>query len=130
MIEVVAKIFAGHLVNKREEENSWIDSMLSEYSEEDRSKFDMRFEERKKTVGMGYTSWLFALQYAYIGAWVRLAFFILTLGGFMMWHLMDAILMPLIIASANRKIKMKIIDEILEENLPEDLEAGVPEPAV
>jgi len=72
--------------------------------------------QRKKSVALGYLGWMMGgMHYIYVGSWIKQLFFWGTLGGLLMWWMLDVFLMFMIVAKANQKIAFTLIQELYEE---------------
>lgn len=60
-----------------------------------------------RNTATAYIFWIFGLHYAYLGKWATLLLFWITIGGFGVWMIIDAIRMPFLVRSVNGETKAK-----------------------
>lgn len=86
----------------RNELSNWPVNRQHEFLEE--------YSRKKKSVGLAYLLWLLlGWHYAYVGKWGLLALYILSVGGFFVWMLIDIFRMPGIIREYNRDLATKTL---------------------
>lgn len=115
LIRLIGRSIGRKIVKNWEDGNKQIEGLVSGLSESQRVKFDDLVKERKKNVSTAYLCWIFyGSHYLYTGKPVKQLMFWLTFGGLFAWWFLDLFLMAFVVDSANRKIKMQIIEELLE----------------
>lgn len=85
----------------------------SDLSAEQQQIFDDEFTRRKRSVGTAYILWFFlGWHYAYVNKWALLLLYIITLGGFAIWAIVDLFRIPKIIADYNNTLAVEILRDI------------------
>ncbi|WP_185249134.1 TM2 domain-containing protein [Chryseobacterium bernardetii] len=75
--------------------------------------FISEFERRKKSVGISYLLWfLLGWHYAYLKKWGWLILYILTVGGFFIWAIIDLFRIPKIVEQYNNDLALEILWDI------------------
>ncbi|WP_312171480.1 TM2 domain-containing protein [Chryseobacterium sp.] len=75
--------------------------------------FISEFERRKKSVGISYLLWfLLGWHYAYVKKWGWLILYILTVGGFFVWAIIDLFRIPKIVEQYNNDLALEILRDI------------------
>ncbi|WP_185145549.1 TM2 domain-containing protein [Chryseobacterium shandongense] len=75
--------------------------------------FISEFERRKKSVGISYLLWfLLGWHYAYVKKWGWLILYILTVGGFFIWAIIDLFRIPKIVEQYNNDLALEILRDI------------------
>ena len=86
----------------RNELSNWPVNRQSEFLEE--------YSRKKKSVGLAYLLWfMVGWHYAYVGKWGLLALYILSVGGFFIWMLIDIFRVPGIVREYNRDLATKTL---------------------
>lgn len=98
------------------EEADDLEAMIANLSPAQKELYLKEYELQKKSIFTGYLFWMTGLHYAYTGQWIRLVFFLGTLGGIFYWWAIDGLLMFHVIGKYNRKISKEIIFNLPDEN--------------
>jgi len=69
-----------------------------------RAEFWAEYNSGAKTTTVGYLLWLIGLHYLYVGKLGTEILYLITLGGFFIWAIIDFFRMPSIINEYNRKV--------------------------
>lgn len=90
-----------------------IQKKFRELNSEQQRVFIEEFERRKKSVGVSYLLWfLLGWHYAYLKKWGWLALYILTVGGFFIWAIIDLFRIPKIVEQYNNDLALEILRDI------------------
>lgn len=112
LVEIVAKLLAAPIkrsIKNGYEEAQDIHAMVENLPAIEKQEYDKQFQERKKSILLGYAFWSFGIHYLYTQQWFKFVFFIGTLGGLFVWWMLDGILMYHIVGQYNRKISKDIL---------------------
>lgn len=113
--ELIARLVARRIVDQWKDETAQIKSITSEFSPGVLSEYNRRLSTRKKSMAMGYLSWMMMSHYLYTGKWLKQVIFWGTLGGVFLWWFLDMFLMYFVVDSYNRSQAFAVIEELLEE---------------
>lgn len=90
-----------------------IQKKFRELNSDQQRIFIDEFEKRKKSVGISYLLWFFmGWHYAYLNKWGWLILYILTLGGFFIWAVIDLFRIPTLVARYNNDLALGILRDI------------------
>ncbi|WP_185145428.1 TM2 domain-containing protein [Chryseobacterium sp. 5_R23647] len=90
-----------------------IQKKFRELNSEQQRIFISEFERRKKSVGISYLLWfLLGWHYAYLKKWGWLILYILTVGGFFIWAIIDLFRIPKIVEQYNNDLALEILRDI------------------
>lgn len=90
-----------------------IQKKFRDLNSEQQKIFISEFERRKKSVGISYLLWFFiGWHYAYIKKWGWLILYILTLGGFFIWAIIDLFRIPNMVEQYNNDLALEILRDI------------------
>lgn len=90
-----------------------IQKKFRELNSEQQKIFISEFERRKKSVGISYLLWfLLGWHYAYLKKWGWLILYILTVGGFFIWAIIDLFRIPKIVEQYNNDLALEILRDI------------------
>ncbi|WP_426475833.1 TM2 domain-containing protein [Chryseobacterium balustinum] len=90
-----------------------IQKKFRDLNSEQQRVFIEEFERRKKSVGVSYLLWfLLGWHYAYLKKWGWLALYILTVGGFFIWAIIDLFRIPKIVEQYNNDLALEILRDI------------------
>src|SRR4051794_25807713 len=90
--------------------------------------FFNEYEQKRKSVAVGYLTWLIGFHYLYarkVG--VQFAFW-LTAGGFWIWYIADLFRLPAIIRSANEQIARQSLQTLSITAFSMPQQPGLPLP--
>ena len=117
LAKLMGRAIGRNIREKRKKEQLEIKALLADFDQNQMRMFSREYEARKKSVGLGYVCLACAgCHYAYTDKWLKQLVFWATLGGLFMWWLVDLFLMYFVIDSYNRKLSLKIIQEVYEVN--------------
>jgi len=89
---------------------SVVRDQLSKLPVAKQQEFIEEFNRKHKSIGCAYCLWvLLGWHYAYLGKWGYQALFILSLGGFFIWWLIDIFRIPSMVRDYNKDIAINII---------------------
>lgn len=90
-----------------------IQKKFRDLNSEQQRIFISEFERRKKSVGISYLLWfLLGWHYAYLKKWGWLILYILTVGGFFIWAIIDLFRIPKIVEQYNNDLALEILRDI------------------
>lgn len=90
-----------------------VNKKYNDLSTEQKQIFKDEFERRKKSVGVAYLLWFFlGWHYAYVKKWGLLLLYILSLGGFIIWAIVDLFRIPKLISDYNNNLAIEILRDI------------------
>lgn len=77
---------------------------LKNFTEQQQEEFMEEFRRKKKNMAGAYLTWLFGFHYVYLERWSLFIIFLITLGGFFLWWLIDAFTMKGIVDDKNKDV--------------------------
>lgn len=90
-----------------------IQKKFRDLNSEQQKIFISEFERRKKSVGISYLLWFFiGWNYAYIKKCGLLILYILTVGGFFIWAIIDLFRIPNMVEQYNNDLALEILRDI------------------
>jgi len=90
-----------------------IQKKFRELNSEQQRIFINEFERCKKSAGISYLLWfLVGWHYAYLKKWGWLILYILTVGGFFIWAIIDLFRIPKIVEQYNNDLALDILKDI------------------
>lgn len=90
-----------------------VQKALSNLSQDDRLIFEQSFQRKAKSTGVSYLLWFFfGLHYAYLGHWGIQFICWLTLGGFLIWALIDLFRIPGLVDGVKRDIAVQTLHDL------------------
>jgi len=90
-----------------------IQKKFRELNSKQQKIFISEFERRKKSVGISYLLWFFVgWHYAYLKKWGWLILYILTVGGFFVWALIDLFRISKMVEQYNNDVALEILRDI------------------
>lgn len=90
-----------------------IQKKFRELNSEQQRIFISEFERQKKSVGISYLLWfLLGWHYAYLKKWGWLILYILTVGGFFIWAIIDLFRIPKMVEQYNNDLALEILRDI------------------
>jgi len=90
-----------------------IQKKFRELNSEQQRIFVSEFERRKKSVGVSYLLWfLLGWHYAYLKKWGWLILYILTVGGFFVWAIIDLFRIPKMVEQYNNDLALEVLRDI------------------
>lgn len=90
-----------------------IQKKFRDLNSEQQRIFISEFERRKKSVGISYLLWfLLGWHYAYLKKWGWLILYILTVGGFFIWAIIDLFRIPKMVEQYNNDLALEILRDI------------------
>ena len=115
--QLIAKLIARKIVDRWKDETRRIKSMLEQLPQESRMQYDVKLSERKKSLQLGYLCWMMCgSHYLYVKRPVKQLIFWGTIGGLLVWYMLDLFLMFFVIDRYNREVSFEILNEIFERN--------------
>lgn len=113
LAHAVAKIIARQMLVRHERESQAIATALEQFTDPQKKQFETRFEKHRKPLNIAYVCCCIAgAHYFYLGQPLRQLIFWGTCGGLIAWWLFDLTLLYFIVDSHNRKLALRIIDQI------------------
>lgn len=90
-----------------------IQKKFRDLNSEQQRIFINEFERRKKSVAISYLLWfLLGWHYAYLKKWGWLILYILTVGGFFIWAIIDLFRIPNMVEQYNNDLALEILRDI------------------
>jgi hypothetical protein len=85
---------------------------LAKMTAEQKAAFDSEFQRSRKSTGLAYLFWCFGLHYAYLGKWGLQVLFWCTLGGLLVWTIVDLFRMKGLVADTNGEKAIEVASKI------------------
>ncbi len=90
-----------------------IKNELSKLTPENQKEFIDEFKRKMKSIPLSYIFWiLFGSHYIYLGKWLTQIIFWLTIGGLLIWWLIDIFRIPLMVIDLNKDIAIEVFKEL------------------
>lgn len=87
-------------------------SSLAKTTPEAAQEFWELYARQKKDLTVAYLLWVIGLHYAYLRKWGLLVVFWITLGGLLLWWLVDAFRLPGLVRNYNYNVALDIMAKI------------------
>ncbi len=92
---------------------SMVRHALGRMPAERQQEFVEAYTRRKKSLPLAYLLWLaFGWHYAYLGRWGWQVLFWLTLGGLLVWWMIDALRLPGLVARYNEEVATSVMRDL------------------
>lgn len=90
-----------------------VQDKLYSMSNSEQSSFKQEYERRSKSSVTAYVFWLFlGWHYAYLRKWGLQVLFLLSLGGFLIWWIIDLFRVASIVRNYNKDLAIEIMKDI------------------
>lgn len=102
-----------HIIEELSDEQLSLNSklLLSKMSVQQQKFFAKEYKKLKRSSGVAIIYWLFLCHYIYLNRITTFIFYIITLGGLGVWHIIDFMRMKKLVEKANDNIAQQLLND-------------------
>ena len=111
---MIGQKIGKEIADRYQNENKQIKDLLAQLSDTDRLYYEQQLEARKKSLSTAYVFWcLGGTHYLYLQQWAKHAIFWGTMGGVLVWYVLDFFFMFFVVDAYNRGVSFDILNDIM-----------------